>query len=435
MNELAKNKQSKTRDLIDLVKATFTASIFLLLIISGVEGFIFGILMKMVTNYEKATLIILMCILSNVVLAIILFIVFTGVIKKISGNFTNIVQGISSGDLSINLERKEYKALGKIADHMNSITSEMRKIIRGTYELTKSIVESSLNMNVKARQATDSITQISKTIDEIAAGATEQVIETQKSVEKMEALSEHISEVSSGYNNIIEETKNVNNLNNEGLYIVNSLREKTANYSDSSEKILSAVENLTTTLENIGLFVDSIQNIAGQTNLLALNAAIEAARAGESGRGFAVVADEIRKLAEDSKKSAEDIRNMMNNIQSDSQQTINAMRSMKNISNEQLIAVEQTENSFNKIAESIESIIAKIDHTNDAISQMENLRSESIYTIKNTATVSEQAAAASQELVTSIEVQLKIFEEMSASAENLSDLAKDMDISLKKYRL
>lgn len=435
MNELTEKKQSKAINLIDLLKVTFTASIILLLIISGIEGFVFGTLLKMIIGYEKAALIILLCIASNLILGILLFVVFTGVVKKIVGNFTNIVQAINSGDLSMNIERKEYKALGKIADHINSITLEMRTIIKGTYELTKSIVSSSLNMNDKVKQATDSITQISKTIDEIALGASEQVAETQKSVDKMEELSEHIAAVSSSYHDIIQETESVTNLNKEGLYIVNSLREKTADYNDSSDKILSAVENLTTTIKNIGLFVDSIQNIAGQTNLLALNAAIEAARAGESGRGFAVVADEIRKLAEDSKKSAEDIKNMMSNIQNDSQQAIDAMRSMKNISEEQLITVEQTESSFNKIAKSIESIIAKIDNTNDAINHMEALRNESISTIKNTAAVSEQAAAASEELAATIESQLEIFNAMSKSAEELSDLAKDMDESLKKYRL
>jgi methyl-accepting chemotaxis protein len=213
------------------------------------------------------------------------------------------------------------------------------------------------------------------------------------------------------------------------------LRDKSKETYETSEKIFAVVENLTNTTKDIGLFVESIENIAEQTNLLALNAAIEAARAGEAGKGFAVVADEVRKLADQSRKSTEEINNMMQSIQEESALAISSMETMKKVSQEQNFAVDKTNSAFSDIANAIDFIVSKINDVNTAVIKMQDDKSEVISAIENISSVSQQTAASSEEVAATTENQLKTLEDMKIAAESLDQLVKQLDVKLKKYKL
>ncbi len=118
----------------------------------------------------------------------------------------------------------------------------------------------------------------------------------------------------------------------------------------------TVIQNLENESSNIGGVLDVIRGISEQTNLLALNAAIEAARAGEQGRGFAVVADEVRTLASRTQESTDQIKDLIEKLQSGSSNAVNVMSDALSQVNENSEQVKQVSSSLSDIASEIASI-------------------------------------------------------------------------------
>ncbi|MBO6210560.1 MAG: hypothetical protein J6N99_07705, partial [Schwartzia sp.] len=162
--------------------------------------------------------------------------------------------------------------------------------------------------------------------------------------------------------------------------------------------------------QNISQIMNVISDSADQTNLLALNAAIEAARAGEAGRGFAVVADEVRKLAEKTMSSTNDVSSAITAIQGSAQQSVNRME-------EALGDVEQATSLAQQSGEALQQIVRNVEDTADQVRAI--------------ATASEEQSAASEEINQSIttvnEMSAQTTQAMNEAAKAISDLAQQTE--------
>ena len=356
-------------------------------------------------------------------------------LKKLVKSFSKELEIVKNGDISHLIESHSFENLEGVDSSVNSVFSDIRLLIESFFSLSTSIIQASGRVSKTAQEAAAAMEEISKTVDEIAKGASDQAADAQQGVSMVEKLSEQISFVYKSYNGIINETNKINDLNSIGLEAVSTLRDKSTQNYESSQKIFSVIEKLTTTTQDIGLFVESIENIAEQTNLLALNAAIEAARAGDAGMGFAVVAEEVRKLADQSRKSTEEIIGLMQNIKEESQLALKAMDVMKKISQEQNNAVNMTDNAFTDIASAITGIVQKINEVNNSVTKMQTDKDQVISAIENISSVSEETAASSQQVAATTEHQLKAIEEMKDASYSMEKLVQELDSKLKKYKV
>lgn len=351
----------------------------------------------------------------------------------------NLILGVSekaaSGDLSSNITSKRRDEFGKLTASINIMISSMRALIEQVRNVSDNVFASANTVSASSEHAAMATNEISKAIQEITAGAAAQAEDAESGVSKINELAEKINAVADGVKEMDNLAKNTMQWTNTGISAVTDLESKANETTAISKEIISDIHELAQHSKSIGEIINVIRNIADQTNMLALNAAIEAARAGDAGRGFAVVAEEVRKLAEQSMKSAREISEIIENTQKKTEKTVKRATETESILNSQNMAVRSTISVFQNITNSMNDLSEKVGQIIRMISEMEGNKNQAIEFIQNISSVTEETAASSEEVTASVEEQVGVIEDLSAKADDLRKIAADLQESVKKFKL
>ena len=296
----------------------------------------------------------------------------------------------------------------------------MAVLIKGVEEKSGVIVDASAKIAGVSKSTTETVGQVSEAIQSVAVGASGQADSTQTATQEVENLADRLKETKAYVTDISEMSVETQKLSNKGLTIVDELITKGQRSIDNSKISKAVVSEMVSSIEKINFISDAITEITEQTNLLSLNASIEAARAGESGKGFAVVADEIRKLAEQSQASTDEIKQIVNEISEKSQLVEKTLDETDDIITEQNMSIQDTKNLFNTISNSVNALKEGLDNITNLNTQMDDSRQSVIDKMEDVAAISTETAAAAEEVTASAE-------EVNATMHNLNQCTIELD--------
>lgn len=324
------------------------------------------------------------------------------------------------GDMGkiLNSMRKSLKDIVALL-HASSQTlaassQELSATVEEHLRTVEVVVHSTEEIAASASQNSDSITTISATIEEISAGA--------------EEINASAAEVNTTTQNAVTEVER-------GMSMLRGVVEQNENVTDSMTQITNVTNTLSQGSQEIKGIVDVISNLAGQTNLLALNAAIEAARAGEAGRGFAVVAEEVRKLAEQSANSTQEITEIINRMGNEITISVTAAgKANEEVAKSKASAVD-TQQGFEVIAKRLHTVKDSIGHIAAAIGETAQGTQSMVASVDTIRIVADTTSAGIQTVAASAEEQSASMHEISANADSLAELATELNAVVQKFRV
>lgn len=310
---------------------------------------------------------------------------------------------------------------------IHSLSNDTEMLFRQVSDASMHVIMSAGELTAISEETSASSADINSAILGISHEVLHQVADMEIVSDRVKMMNESIDMMNQQNQIIRQVTTNSEVATQKGANMVAQLKqsnEKSLHASDQISVSISALYNKTLDISRI---TETIKGISSETNLLALNASIEAARAGEHGKGFAVVASEVRKLAEQSNASTQQIQKMIASIEYETEKTVLAMTETIAHSKQLDESVKATEKEFIAIRQAVTQTIEAIDTLNDELKKVTEQNQTITIAIQNSSRVSQQTATSVENITSSIKKQNNMIAMIAESAGSLSVISMQLD--------
>lgn len=374
-----------------------------------------------------------------VVIAFIIALVIGGYLAaNISSTIKKIMAKLelaASGDLTATINIKNKDEFGTLAVSTNSMIENVKQLIEKTKHVSTQVDVSVETVSDSAKQLLAETKEITSAIEAIEQGVVQQAEDSEDCLRQMDDLSDKINIVSENSDKIAKIADETTEIVESGITSINELKENTGSTVVITHQVIEEILNLKESSKSIGNIVAAINEIAEQTNLLSLNASIEAARAGEAGRGFAVVASEIRKLAEQSVDSANEIQKIIADINNKTNDTVNIARKAEDVVEVQGKSLENASQVFGQIQNKFEELLSNLNNITGGIERIADAKAQTIDAIQSISAVSQETAAASEEVTETANRQLGAVEGLNTAAQDLLSNSQHLSEAIDLFKI
>ena len=346
-----------------------------------------------------------------VVATVVVLLMATKIIKSLvepSTQVRNALVGFSQGNLGVPVAFSGKNELGEMCEALRTSQGVLHSVIQDISDTTGQMAKGNFDVELTATfpgdlapiqqsinqfvvRMSDTITNISQSATQVSAGSEQVSNSSQSLAQGATEQASAVEELAATINDISTSSKQTAASAEEARASTGQAGAQVEASNEYVKQLNVAMQNISSSSEEIGKIIATIENIAFQTNILALNAAVEAARAGSAGKGFAVVADEVRNLASKSDEAAKATKDLIEN-------SITAVREGADVVGKVTDSLERTTVLAGDVVRLMDQVTEAVENQTTAISQITEGIDQISAVVQTNSATSEECAAASEEL-------------------------------------
>ncbi len=394
-------------------------------------------LQKEVNSYTANAIIFSgILILIGVIVSITITIIISRLISRPVRQMTEALTEVSNGNFALEeVTVKNRDEIGDMSIALNKMVHDLRGIIQRARDSAVQLAVQSEELSASAEESLAASEMVAEISEKNLQTSDSQAQIVSQSTLSMKEMITAIDQITDDNEEMLGSSEEVSKLVREGSLLMEEFSNEMKTISQTIGESTTIIHDMAGHSENIRNVTRMITDIAEQTNLLALNAAIEAARAGEHGKGFAVVAEEVRNLAEQSKRSAEDIGRMIDTMIQNVTKAVNSTGEGRKRVDEGLSSTEKTSTVFMNIEQATTDVSEKISTVSAAIEEIRAMTDEVANGAKQVEELAIQASAEAQSTSAATEQQLAANEEITSSSQTLAELAEQLQNDMGRFQV